>query len=65
MILLVTGNFPIADRYGIPTGKYEYITSHGIDVDTGANICLPQEHPKQLGAKQIMYDGIVQWILPD
>ena len=45
------------------TGYMETIVSHGIDEDTGKNICLPSDPPANLGAK---YDATYgAWIIDD
>ena len=49
-IFVVTGWFDVYDKFGIKTGKKEFITSHGIDERTGQNIVLPNEPPGYLGA---------------
>ena len=44
MILLIT----YTER-NETTGRMETIVSHGIDLDTGRTVVLPQERPEQLG----------------
>ena len=44
MILLIT----YTER-NETTGHMEMIVSHGIDLDTGRTVVLPQERPEQLG----------------
>ena len=44
MILLIT----YTER-NETTGRKETIVSHGIDLDTGRTVVLPQERPEQLG----------------
>jgi hypothetical protein len=64
MILLITGNFDTYDEYGIKNGT-EFVVSHGINIKTGHNVVLPNEHPKDLGAKLVFIDGTTQWVLND
>jgi len=62
MIILVTGEFDIYDKDGIPTGKKEFVISHGIDLKTGKVIIMPQVPP--LDIKGAYYDSeIDEWIL--
>lgn len=60
-IILITGNFQKLDKYGHTTGETEFITSHGVNEDTGEHIVVSQEHPKNLGGK---FDTkIDEWVL--
>ena len=59
-IILITGNFPIYEN-GYKTDKTEFITSHGVDEDTGKNIIVSQEHPRNLGGKFDTQIG--EWVL--
>lgn len=62
MILLITGNFPIYDNFGIDTGETEFVVSHGVNYYTGVVVILPCEHPATLGA---YYDRTFgEWIIP-
>lgn len=61
MILVITGHFPVYDRQGKDTGKTEFTASHGVDLKTGTNVCLPCEHPSKLGAKYDYEMG--EWII--
>lgn len=62
MILLITGNYPVEDHLPGPP-EYEFVVSHGVDLETGCNIVLPQDHPIALGA---VYDkGYGEWVLKD
>lgn len=59
-IILITGLFPIYER-GIPTGKEEFVVSHGVGEKTGKSYVLPSEPPTSLGAK---YDEeLCEWYL--
>ena len=41
MIVLITGQFQVYDRAGHPIpGKKEWGISHGVDVETGENVCM-------------------------
>ena len=63
MIVLVTGFFEVYDRQGYPTGKKEFGTSHGVDLDTGKMVITSTEHPQYLGAR---WDhGMMEWIIDD
>lgn len=42
------------------TGKDVILVSHGVDIDTGRNVCLPQETPESIGAK---YSSEIGWYL--
>jgi hypothetical protein len=63
MIILITGNFPVYDHQGYATGKTEFVVSHGIDVETGKTVILPNDHPRTLGGK-FDYD-IGEWVIYD
>ena len=43
MIILITGMFDVYDKYGHKTGKKEFGTSHGIDLDAGKTIITSGE----------------------
>jgi hypothetical protein len=43
------------------TGKKMLLVSHGIDERTGRNVCLPGEHPKDLGG--VYDDDLMEWVL--
>jgi hypothetical protein len=44
------------------TGKEELVVSHGVE-ELGRNVCLPSEHPSQIGA---VYDErLMEYVLPD
>ena len=62
MIVCVTGDFPTYDREGHPTGKKEFVVSHGID-EAGRTVILPNEPPTRLGAKFSTTLG--EWVLLD
>ena len=47
-ILLITGMIETFDSYGRLTGKKEFMTSHGIDLDTDKVIITSNEHPRAL-----------------
>ena len=51
-IILITGNFPLYDKYGYPTEETEYVVSHGIDEKTLRNVTVPCVHPSELGAQR-------------
>jgi hypothetical protein len=59
-IICITGNFPII-KNGYITQLTEFVVSHGVDEDTFENVCLPCEHPKNLGAK--FDQNIGEWVL--
>jgi hypothetical protein len=61
MIIVITGWFDEYDRYGSKTGRKEFLTSHGVDFDTGRNVILPCDPPSRLGA---VYDNEMgEWVL--
>lgn len=61
MIICVTGLFDVY-RNGIPTGKKEFVVSHGYDTDTDRDVILQCVPPLELGAK---FDTDLQeWVLP-
>jgi hypothetical protein len=63
-IILVTGYFQKYGRDGHEIlGETEFLTSHGIDEETGKTVIVQAEHPKYLGAK-FDYE-IGEWILED
>lgn len=59
MIVLITGMFDVR-RPGQPPKK-EFMVSHGVDYETLENICLPNEHPRELGAEYSKSLG--EWVL--
>jgi len=61
MIILITGYFPIYDYLGYPTGKKEFVVSHGIDEETGKSIVLPNEHPNALGGE--FNSELGEWVI--
>jgi len=62
-IILITGNFPIYDRNGMPTGKTEFVVSHGINEYTGQAVILPNDPPSTF--PNAYYDGeACEWVLP-
>ena len=63
MIVVIAGKFPVCDRTGQPTGRYEFVASHGIDYATGQSVVLPGEHPQALGA--VMHEQLNEWVLYD
>lgn len=63
MIIVIAGKFPICDRTGRPTGRYEFVASHGVDYATGRSIVLPSESPLDLGAE--MHEQLKEWVLYD
>ena len=63
MIICVTGNFPIYDRNGYPTGEKEFLVSHGIDYHMGQTVILPCVHPQALGA--VYSKTLGEWVLLD
>lgn len=44
------------------TGKEIVLVSHGVNTDTGKNVCLPQEKPESIGAK---YSNEFGWYLEE
>ena len=63
MILLITKWFPVYDNYGYKTGKKVFGVDHGVDLDTGRTVVLPESHPKDLGAK--FNDELQEWVIYD
>jgi len=64
MIILVTGEFDIYDKDGIPTGKKEFVISHGIDLKIGKIIIMSQVPPSDI--EGAYYDSeIDEWVLHD
>lgn len=61
MIILITGHYPKTDKYGYKTGETEFLTSHGVDIDSGQNIVVPQVHPKHLGG--VFNQQMQEWVL--
>ena len=59
-IIVITGNFPVY-RDGAPTGRTEFVASHGVDEATGREVVLQCVHPHQLGA--VFDAGIQEWVL--
>jgi len=49
-VILICDWFDVIGRDGIKTGRKEYTVSHGVDLDTGSNVILPCDHPRELGA---------------
>jgi hypothetical protein len=63
MIILVTGWFPQYER-GIPTGKKEFLVSHGVDLTTGRDVVLPCEPPSRI--KGAYFDkNYNEWAIAD
>lgn len=63
MIICITGWFKTYDDNGVPTGRSEFVTSHGIDTITDEKVILPNVHPVELGAE---FDGILEeWIIDE
>jgi hypothetical protein len=61
-IMLITGNFPLYDKHGIPTGKGEFVVSHGINMDTGRDVIIENVHPNTIPGAY--YDGdIGEWMI--
>lgn len=61
MIILVTRWYDIYDKSGWPTGKKEFVTSHGICPDTGKVVVTPNDHPQRLGA--IFDNKVGEWVI--
>lgn len=61
--ILITGNFPLYDRDGIPTGKTEFVVSHGINEDTGQNVVLPNDPPITF-PRSYFDNDLNEWVLP-
>lgn len=57
MILVIT--MFETDRFG----KRKEVVSHGVNEITGLNVCLPCEHPTDLGAWYC--EDRREWVLPD
>ena len=45
-IILITGYYDIYDINGLPTGKKEFLVSHGINEDTFENVVVENVPPK-------------------
>lgn len=60
-VIVIAGHFDVIER-GRPTGRKEFVASHGIDESTGRNVVLPSEHPSSLGAK--WDDQLQHWVIP-
>lgn len=63
MIMLITGNFPLYDREDIPTGKTEFVVSHGVDLDTGIPMVLPNEPPSSFPGA-FFSPEVNEWLMP-
>lgn len=50
MIIVIANTCKKLDRYGSPTGETEVLISHGVDMDTGNFVVLPNIPPWMLGA---------------
>jgi hypothetical protein len=61
MIVVIAGKFPVCDHTGQPTGRYEFVASHGVDFATGRSVILPGEPPLALGAE--MHEQLSEWVL--
>lgn len=44
------------------TGRETTLVSHGVNTETGKNVCLPQETPQDIGAK---FSNEFGWYLED
>lgn len=44
------------------TGREITLVSHGVNTETGKNVCLPQEPPQDIGAK---FSNELGWYLED
>lgn len=60
MIILVTGWFDVF-KDGYPTGKKEFVASHGFDTETGRDVIIQCVHPADLGA--VFDESMKEWIL--
>ena len=64
MIICITGYFQVYDKRGHPIpGKTEWGVSHGVDADTGRNVCMSFGKPQELGA--VWSAAIQEWIIMD
>ena len=64
MIMLITGNFPLYGRDGVPTGKTKFVVSYGVSMKTDNIIILPNEPPNTFpGAFYSMEAG--EWFMPE
>lgn len=61
MIICITGWFDVY-KDGYPTGKKEFVVSHGID-EAGRTVILPCESPERLGA--VMHPALCEYVLLD
>ena len=60
-IILITGNFPIYDKWGYKIGE-EFVVSHGINERTGNNIIMDSRHPKNISGS--FYDKeMMEWVI--
>jgi hypothetical protein len=63
MIILVTGEFDIYDKDGTPTGKKEFVVSHGVNLKTGEIITMPQVPPLEI--EGAYYDSEIDELVLD
>jgi len=59
-ILCITGTFDLYEN-GMPTGKTEFVVSHGVNMRIGKIVIMQNDHPLNLGAKQDPVDK--EWYL--
>ena len=56
-MILVIANHERNER----TGRLTLVTSHGVDIDSGRHIALPQVHPGTLGA--VFNENVGEYVL--
>lgn len=61
MIILVTGDYPIYDKFGNKTDKTEFVVSHGVDDKTLDSVVLPNKAPTDIGA--VFNKNIGEWVI--
>jgi len=62
MIILVTGWFSQYDSNGYPTGKKEFLVSHGYDTITDRTVILPCEPPNRFPGARFNAE-LGEWVI--
>lgn len=64
MIILVADWFDEYGDFNIPTGKREYLVSHGVDLDTGKTIITDHFDPRK--STMCYFDeDMGEWVLKE
>lgn len=63
-IILITGYFDIYGRDGLPTGKREFLVSHGINEGTLENVIVENVPPKSIEGAYFDSD-LHEWCVGD